>query len=136
MPIRAPTQGVFGELNWHPFWVRPGWQAAKYWTRATKMQDDCIVKEALRCQWDLVELGREIRECWLSCLKMSLMTTFAGRNCGGKWSRAMRDGRNIECKNYRAEVNPMTNKLQIREVRWEDESHETFKVSSVGRWFY
>ena len=114
MPIRAPTQGVFGELGWYPFWVRASWQAAKYWTRVVEMQNDyCIVKEALRCQWDLVEHGKE---CWLSCLKSSLMLTPVGQECWEKWSKAMREGRDIECKNYKVEVDPLTSKVNIREV--------------------
>ena len=98
MPSRAPTQGVFGELGWLPFWVRSGWQAAKYWTRAVEMKDDCIVKEALRCQWELVEEGRE---CWLACLKQSLSLTSVGRECWEKWHGAMRNDRSIGCKNYK-----------------------------------
>ena len=47
----------------------------------------------------------------------------------------MRDGRNIECKNYKVEVEPMTNKVQVREVRWEDEFHVALKALSVDRWF-
>ena len=132
LPIRAPTQGVFGELGWYPFWVRAGWQAAKYWTRAVEMKDDCIVKEALRCQWDVVEQGKE---CWLACLKQSLSKTSVGRECWDKWTGAMRSARRLGCKNYKVAVDQMTGKVRVQEVRWEDDVHDALRVLAESKWY-
>jgi hypothetical protein len=70
-PIRAQRTAIMGDLNWLPFSVRAGHQAAKFWTRVSKMNDSCLVRKAMVVQR---HLANKCEPCWLSNFKVMLMS--------------------------------------------------------------
>ena len=71
-PVRSQFAPVWGDLNWLPFSIRAGYQAAQYWTRVSNLDDSCLVRKAMCVQRDLVNNGRP---CWLANLKTMLLST-------------------------------------------------------------
>ena len=69
---RSQFAPVWGDLNWLPFSIRAGYQAAQYWMRVSKLDDACLVRKAMCVQRDLVNNGRP---CWLANLKTMLLST-------------------------------------------------------------
>ena len=61
-PLRTPISAIKGDLNWLPFRVRTGQQAASFWTRVSKMDDSCLVRKAMYVQRELVH---KKSPCWL-----------------------------------------------------------------------
>ena len=132
VPVRAPTDGVLGELGWMPFWVRSRWLAIKYWTRVIELKDPSIMKEALHKQLELVECGRE---CWLSGIKKTLYMTSIGKDYWKKWTLGVREGRDLKCITYTVSIKEDTGKIQIIGKRWEDEIHEALNSVFVDTWY-
>ena len=132
VPVRAPTDGVLGELGWMPFWVRSRWLAVKYWTRVIELKDPSIMKEALHKQLELVECGRE---CWLSGIKKTLCMTSIGKDYWKKWTLGVREGRDLKCITYTVSIKEDTGKIQIIGKRWEDEIHEALNSVFVDTWY-
>ena len=49
-PIRAPYDGIQGELGWFPFWTRAGWQTIAFWIRITETEPDELTRQAMYIQ--------------------------------------------------------------------------------------
>jgi hypothetical protein len=131
MPTRAPTNAVFGELGWLPLWVRLGWQAIKYWTRAIEMEDGCLVKEALYKQ---VELNDNEHECWLTCIQRTLYLTKTGRLFWNEWLQSIKEKRNIKCVRYDVIIDDTSGKVKINSSRWEDIIYKELQDVAIGQW--
>ena len=122
---------VFGELGWLPFWVRAEWQAIKYWTRIIEMSDECIVKEALFRQLQLLMAEKE---CWLMNIKNILYKVPLGKHRWKSWVEAFEANRTIECTSYTVNVSETTGKVEIEKTRWEDELYKSLEELSIDRW--
>ena len=70
-PVRGPIAAIRGDLNWLPFSIRAGYQAAQFWTRVSKLDDSCVVRKAMCVQRDLVYKGKP---CWLANFKTMLLS--------------------------------------------------------------
>jgi len=114
---RAPNSGVYGDLGWFPFYTRASWQAIAFFTRATEMPSNSLVREAMYAQRTLLAQGKD---CWLSTLKDTLCTTSYGSICWNTWwldsdfmcacSRISIDDRGKQCV-----------------IRWEDDCYDECK---------
>ena len=76
-----------GDLNWLPFSVRAGHQAAKFWTRVSRLSDSCLVRKAMAVQHDLTN---QRKPCWLSNFKVMLMS-LNDHDVNNIWNEWIRD---------------------------------------------
>ena len=124
--VRTPNASVYGELGWYPFWVRAAYQAVSFWTRATEMPNDSILKQAMFVQRDLVSKGKS---CWLNSLKHTLCSrSICGEGLWNKWwSNISLD---ITCS--RPE---MANTKCTEMVRWEEDCQKSFHAHAFNAWY-
>jgi hypothetical protein len=109
LPVRSPSEGVVGELGWHPFETRAGWQAAAFWTRVSEIDDRCLARKAMHVQRRLVQ---QDRVCWLRMLRDTLTQTPMGSKYWMKWY-------NDPC--FRVKT------VNERNERWEDSVREALE---------
>jgi hypothetical protein len=68
-PVTTPIAAITGDLEWLPFSIRAGYQAAQFLARVSKLNDESLVRKAMCVQRELVNGGKP---CWLGNFRTML----------------------------------------------------------------
>ena len=118
--LRAPNASVYGELGWFL-------KTYTFWTRATEMPSDSVVRQAMYVQREMVIKGHT---CWLASLK----DTLCSRSTYGAqiWKKWWDDPNfNISCVRVKE-----LSSTRTCEVRWEDDCMEAFYEHAINVWIH
>ena len=87
-PSKTPIAAITGDLAWLPFSIRAGYQAAQYWSRVSRLNDECLVRQAMCVQRKLVN---EDKPCWLGNFK-TLLKSLQDMSIDNLWDSWINDG--------------------------------------------
>jgi hypothetical protein len=106
-PAKAPNAAITGDLEWFPFSVRAGYQAARFWSRVSRLNDECLVRKAMCVQRELVSNGKP---CWLGNFK-TMLNSLQDSSIDSLWNAWTHNGvdsrfitRNMRIKRLRFDI--------------------------------